>query len=193
MHKYIALDTETTGVDFCTSQVIQCAVLFLDDSLQIKDRRSWDINYVPGKFSWDEVAAEVHGIDREKAERHGMDPESFLREFEQEIVKHYGAIGGESGELHIIAANAYFDYLMLELLWSTYRPEEEVPVSRRVVDLSSLSLFVLGVSGMSTVLETLGIATDEEERHSALYDAELHLKIFHSLATIANQEGTALS
>ncbi|MDE0243475.1 MAG: 3'-5' exonuclease [Candidatus Kaiserbacteria bacterium] len=193
MHKYIALDTETTGVDFCTSQVIQCAVIFLDDALQPVARRSWDVNFVPEKFSWDTVAAEVHGIGRDVVEQHGVDPEQFLREFEQDIVKHYGVVGGESAELHVIAANAYFDYLMLELLWSTYRPDEEVPISRRVVDLSSLSLFVLGVSGMSTVLETLGIAVTEEDRHSALYDAELHLKIFHSLATIASREGISLS
>ena len=193
MHKYIALDTETTGVDFCSSQVIQCAALFLDDALQPVSRQSWNVNYKPGQFSWDDQAREVHGIDRENAERHGVEPEVFLRELEQEIVKQYGSVGEESAELHIIAANAYFDYLMLDSLWSTYRPNEELPISRRVVDLSSLSLMVLGVSGMSTVLETLGISVTEDDRHSALYDAELHLKIFHALATIANQEGTALS
>lgn len=193
MHKYLALDTETTGVDFCSSQVIQCGVVLLDDNLQAVKRRLWDINYVPGTFSWSDEAMEVHGIEKDAATRHGVDPEVFLREFEQEIVKQYGSVGGESAELHLIATNAYFDYLMLDLLWRTYRPDEEMPLSRRVVDLSSISLLVLGVSGMTSTLETLGISVTEDKRHSALYDADLHLQIFHALATIANQEGTILS
>ena len=193
MHKYIALDTETTGVDFCSSQVIQCGVVFLDDALQAADRRSWDVNFAPDKFSWDEEAVAVHGIERDAAMRHGVDPDIFLREFEREIVKRYGSVGGDQTELHIIAANAYFDYLMLDSLWRAYRPDEEAPLSRRVVDLSSLSLTVLGIAGMTSILEALGIEATDDRRHSALYDAELHLKIFHALATVANQEGTILS
>ena len=190
MHSFISLDTETTGVDFCSSQVIQCGVIFLDSKLQPTGRREWNINYVPETFSWDTEAEEVHKISLEDAKSHGISIELFLKEFEQEIVKHYG-IHADS-ELHLIAANAYFDYLMLDLLWNTYRSDSALPLSRRVMDLTPLSLLVLGDTGMTTTLEKLGIATDDEKRHSALYDAELHLKIFHALATVARQEGIAL-
>ena len=190
MHRYIALDTETTGVDFCTSQVIQCGVVFLDEHLQPTEKKEWNINYVPEKFSWDAEAEEVHGIARDVVETHGIPPEQFLKELEQSIVKRYGIT--EDIELHIIAANAYFDYLMLDLLWTTYNSDYALPLSRRVMDLTPLSLMVLGTTGMSTMLETLGIATEEGKRHSALYDAELHLKIFHALTTIARQEGCTI-
>lgn len=192
MHKYIALDTETTGVDFSSSQVIQCGAVFLDESLQPTEKKEWNINYIPEKFSWDEEAGEVHGIPKEEAQNHGVGPEVFLKEFEQEIVKRYGANTKTESELHIIAANAHFDYLMLEALWNAYRDDVALPLSRRMVDISSLSLMVLGVAGMTTMLETLGISTDDGKRHSALYDAELHLKVFHAIATVARQEGTAL-
>lgn len=190
MHSFIALDTETTGTDFCSSQVIQCGVIFLDRSLQPTGRKEWNINYMPEKFSWDVEAEEVHGIAREDAESHGITPEVFLKEFEQEIVKHYGS--REETELHTIAANAHFDYLMLEALWSMYSPGYTLPLSRRLMDITSLSLLILGTAGMTTILEILGIPTDDNKRHTALYDAELHLKIFHALASIARQEGLAL-
>ena len=190
MHRFIALDVESTGVDFCSSQVIQCGVVFLDDQIQSTGAREWDINYVPEQFSWDDEAEEVHGISKERAQTHGVAPEVFLKEFEQEIVKRYGI--AEDIELHIIAANAHFDYLMLQRLWDAYRSDTALPLSRRMMDITALSLAALGVAGMSSTLEVLGIEEEEDKRHSALYDAELHLKVFHALLTILRQEGVAL-
>ena len=189
MHRYIALDTETTGIDFCSSQVIQCGAIFLDESTQPIHKKEWNINYIPEKFSWDTEAEEIHGIAKSTSQTHGVAPEVFLKEFEQEIVKHYG-INADS-ELHIIAANAHFDYIMLDMLWNAYRTDTALPLSRRMMDISSLALLVLGDVGMTTILEKLGISTDDGKRHSALYDAELHLKIFHTLVSIARQEGIA--
>ena len=190
MHRFIALDVESTGVDFCSSQVIQCGAIFLDEKIQPTSSREWDITYIPEKFSWDTDAEEVHGISLEQAKTQGVSPEVFLKEFEQEIVKRYGI--AENIELHIIAANAHFDYLMLQRLWDTYRSDTALPLSRRMMDITALSLTALGVAGMSTTLETLGIEEEEDRRHSALYDAELHLKVFHALLTILRQEGVAL-
>ena len=191
MHRFIALDVESTGVDFCSSQVIQCGAVFLNEKMQSVYTREWDINYVPERFSWDDEAEEVHGISKEVAKAHGVDPEVFLKEFEQEIVKRYGI--AEDIELHIIAANAHFDYLMLQRLWDAYRDDTALPLSRRMMDITALSLAALGVAGMSTTLEVLGIEEEEDKRHSALYDAELHLKVFHALLTILQQEGVGLS
>lgn len=190
MHKFISLDTETTGVDFSASQVIQCGIILLDKYLQPFSRKSWNINYVPENFSWSNEAAEIHKISKEEALVHGISPEVFLKEIEQSVISHYGT--SEDVELHIIAANAYFDYLMLERIWSEYRKDVPLPFSRRVMDLSSLGLLVVGDAGVTTLIEKLGIPVDEDKQHDALYDAELHLKIFHSLATIARHEGISL-
>ena len=190
MHRFIALDVEATGVDFCASQVIQCGAIFLDEKIQPINAREWNIAYIPEKFSWDSEAEEVHGISMEEAKTHGVTPEVFLKEFEQEIVKHYGI--AEDIELHSIAANAHFDYLMLERLWNTYRDDTALPLSRRMMDITALSLVALNVAGMSSTLEALGIEEEEEKRHSALYDAELHLKVFHALLAVLQQEGVLL-
>ena len=189
MHRFIALDTETTGTDFCKSQVIQCGVVFLDENLAPVFKKEWNINYNEDKFDWSLEAEEVHKISKEEAKNHGISPEQFIKEFEQEIVKRYKDFLPEN--LHIIAANAYFDYLMLDLLWREY-DKGGVPVSRRQMDISALSLLIIGKVGMKSTMEYLGITTEEDKLHSALYDAELHLKVFHSLATIASKEGIAL-
>ena len=190
MHKFIALDTETTGVDFCSSQVIQCGAVFLDDTLQAVRSKEWSIRYMPEQFSWDSEAEEVHGIPQATALEYGLSPESFITEFEREVITHYGT--RDLHDVHIIAANAYFDYLMLDLLWKRYRPGYPLPLSRRVMDLSSLSLLILGTAGMTTVLEELEIVEDEGKRHSALYDAELHLTMFHKLIERAQRNGISL-
>ena len=190
MHRFIALDVESTGVDFCSSQVIQCGAVFLDEKVQSIGSREWDIRYIPEKFSWDADAEEVHGISMEQAKTNGVTPEVFLKEFEQEIVKRYGI--REDIELHIVAANAHFDYLMLQRLWDTYRSDTALPLSRRMMDITALSLAALGVAGMSTTLEVLGIEEEENKRHSALYDAELHLQVFRSLLGVLQKEGITL-
>ena len=191
MHKFIALDTETTGVDFCSSQVIQCGALFLDEQLKPTHEEEWNIAYIPEKFSWDTEAEAVHGIAKDTACTHGLTPEQFITAFEREVIKHYGTQDLHS--VHIIAANAYFDYLMLDLLWREFRPGYPLPLSRRVMDLSSLSLLVLGFAGMTSVLEALEIPTEKDKRHSALYDARLHLTMFQKLVECGSKKGLALA
>ena len=186
MERFIALDTETTGIDFCTSQVIQCGAVFLDDKNQPIERKEWNINFQKDKFTWDITSETIHGIPQYKAETHGVSPEVFLKEFEQKIMKHYTYDAIDT--THIIAANAHFDLLMLESLWKTYR-EGSLPLSHRVMDLSSMSLMVLSCAGLSRVAKILGIPTDKDKRHSALYDAEIHLKVFYALLTVAKEEG----
>ena len=187
MHKYIALDTETTGVDFAKSQVIDCGVIFLDENMQPIEKKEWKVNYKPDLFDWSVEAEEVHKISGDTALNHGIDPEKFLDEFKYEVLKHYG----EYDEVHIIALNAYFDYLMLFSLWEKYK-RGPFFISRRVVDLTSLSLMILGDSGSTAIRDRLGITAEEDKLHSALYDAEMHLQIFHSLATVATKEGIQL-
>ncbi len=186
VHRYIALDTEATGNDFSNSQVIQCGAIFLDENMKEISRKEWNINYKKDMFGWMEEAAEVHGIGKEDSMVHGVEPQQFLDEFEKEIIKVYGIYAGST--LHIIAVNAYFDYLMLKLLWDKFK-DEEFPICRRTMDLNTLGLLILGFGGMNSMIEEFDIEVDESRRHSALYDAEMHLVVFNKLIEMGNKKG----
>ena len=173
-HQFVPLDTETTGVDFCSSQVIQCGIVLIDTQFNQIFEKEWNINYKPDKFSWDSESEKIHGISKEEALKHGLEPEEFLKDFEKELIKH---VGLPFPELHILGANSYFDFTMLKKLWDTYRSDEFI-FSYRTVDISSLSLSLFNISGLKSVSEYLGIEIEESLAHSALYDAKLHLKVF---------------
>ena len=187
IHRYIALDVEGSGVDFNNSQVIECGAIFLDEDLNPIQEKEWKINYIPKDFpDWNKDAEAVHKISYEEAQTHGIDPEEFIKEFEQEVFKFYGTNTDQS--VHIIGVNAYYDYLMLECVWKKYR-RGDFFLSLRTMDVNSIGLFVVGISGLSSLMENFGIEDDKEQRHSALYDAKLHLEVFKKLSKTAKEKG----
>ena len=182
MDRYlIALDTETSGVDFNASQVISCGAVFLDEMLNPIHKEEWLVNYKPDLFTWCEDAAEVHGINREVSLNHGLEPEVFLAQLEKSLIKHYSI--NSINRIHIIAANAYFDFLMLRNLWSKYR-DDQIPFSFRTVDIVSIGLALTGEISTKYISKKLGIEVDKEKKHSALYDAEMHLEMYKKLLEI---------
>ena len=181
--RFIALDVETTGLDFCRTQVIQCGAVFLAPDLRETDALEWNINYNPEVFGWNAESEEIHNISREKAYTHGISADAFLTVFEKELFRHYGI--GIDRHLHIIAANAHFDYLMLKLLWEKHRTTPFL-LSHRLADVNAAALVLLGESGLSRLMDVFDIPDDEDKRHSALYDARLHLRIFNALRDRVN-------
>lgn len=176
--RFIALDTEATGLDFEKSQVIQCGAVFLSTELEETEAIEWNINYDPNMFEWDINAEEVHGIPKETAMTHGISIDAFLTVFEKKLFSHYGI--GIDRHLHIIAANAYFDYLMIRSLWEKHRSKPFL-LSHRFADVNGAALVCIGESGMSRLLDKLDIEHESSKRHSALYDAQLHLSVFREL------------
>ena len=176
--QFIALDVETTGVDFSNSQVLQCGVIILDNNMEEKEVIEWNVNYREEVFEWNSEAEEIHGIPKEVAKKHGIEIEQFLDVFEKTIFKNYGI--QVDRHLHIIAANAHFDYLMLKNIWERYK-KTPFPISHRFADINSAALVLFGKSGLSFLLNELNIEHSSENRHSALYDARLHLEVFKKL------------
>ncbi|MDD9867815.1 MAG: exonuclease domain-containing protein [Candidatus Campbellbacteria bacterium] len=179
----VALDTETSGVDFDTSQVIQCGAIFCDKDLNELCECSWNVNFLADEFSWDEESEEIHKISREEAETHGVDPNKFIEEMEKNINNNYDA----QTELLILAANAYFDNLMLKSLWGRYAKDKRFPFSYRTIDLSSFGMGLFGETGFSKLRERLGIEGDEDMLHNAMYDARLHLSTYRAILEYINK------
>ena len=161
MDRYlIALDTETTGVDFNTSQVISCGALFLDDRLNVIHKEEWLVNFKPDLFVWSDESAEIHGINKEIALNHGIEPEVFLKQLEKALIKHYSI--NSINHIHIIAANAYFDFLMLRNLWNNYR-DDQIPFSFRTVDIVSIGFALMGEISTKYITKRLGIEVDVDK------------------------------
>ena len=174
----IAADGEFTGLDYCSAQLISFAAIFLDEDLNELHKEEWQINYKPEHYSWCIEAEGVHKISKENALTHGIEPEIFLNDFEQKIIKTYGTEA--VGNVKLIASNAYNDLIFLKRLWEKYKKEDFI-CSYRTVDISSIgTTFGDGYGSTRALIDLFNIdlADDDEKRHTALYDAEVHLKIY---------------
>ncbi len=177
----IAADGEFSGLDYCSAQLISFGAIFLDENLNSLHKEEWLINYKPEEYSWCDEAEEVHKISKENALTHGVEPEVFLNDFEQKIIKTYGTEA--VGNIKIIASNAYNDLIFLKKLWEKYKKEDFI-CSYRTVDISSIgTLMGDGYGSTRSLVSLFDIESidDEEKRHTALYDAEVHLKIYKCL------------
>ena len=81
----------------------------------------------------------MHKISKENALTHGVEPEVFLNDFEQKIIKTYGTEA--VGNIKIIASNAYNDLIFLKKLWEKYKKEDFI-CSYRTVDISSIGTMI---------------------------------------------------
>ena len=176
----IAADGEFSGLDYCSAQLISFGAIFLDENLNSLHKEEWLINYKPEEYSWCDEAEEVHKISKENALTHGVEPEVFLNDFEQKIIKTYGTEA--VGNIKIIASNAYNDLIFLKKLWEKYKKEDFI-CSYRTVDISSIGTLISeNCDSTYSLVDFFNIElTDDKKRHTALYDAEVHLKIYKCL------------
>lgn len=63
----------------------------------------------------------------------------------------------------------------------------KLPFSHRVIDLQTLAYPLIGCRSLADICKYFNIKTDTAKLHSALYDAELHLKTYTELINILNK------
>jgi DNA polymerase III epsilon subunit-like protein len=177
---WVGYDTETTGVSFLNSQVIQVGAIFCDENLNEITRDQWNINFQPNKYEWTSGAEEVHGIPMEEALVHGLDAWDFITSFDNAIKECYGT-SYQVKNVYIVGVQSYFDYVMTQN--SIYEPNNaKFPMSYKMLgDLSCLGHHLTGVSALNNQLDEHGLEFDNSQRHSALYDAEMHISLFRKL------------
>lgn len=179
---WVGFDTETTGISFINSQVIQVGAVFCDDELNELHRQEWNINYKDHdpRFVWTEGAEKVHGISKQNAMVHGLDDVEFILEFEETLKRIYGSNYKIKNTISV-GAQAYFDFVMC--MQSLYEPNRKnFPMSyRQLGDVSCLGHAATGIAALDQQLKNYGINPDNSKRHSALYDADCHMKCFKSI------------
>ena len=173
----LPFDTETTGVDFTKSQVIQAGCVFTDENLNVLGKQEWNINY-EDHFEWTKGAENVHHITKETAKTHGISAEEFCIEFTEALKSFYGSKYNPRN-IRLTGAQSYFDYVMVQQsLWNRFNKPRSMPVSYRLKDINCMADDLIGITGLNDILEYFGIASDQGQRHSALYDAEKHYEAY---------------
>lgn len=174
---YVGFDTETTGVDFNESQVIQVGAVFCNENLQTIEDFKWDINYEPDNFEWTQGAQDVHGITKEEAMVHGIDRSDFKIEFEEILKQMYGK-NYNPANVRLVAAQCYFDYLMCKGSFWGFGRKAKLPVSHRLIDINCIGDFSVGITNLSGNIAFFDVENDDTKRHDALYDAHKHIEVY---------------
>ena len=179
------LDTETTGVSFLSSDVIQVSfsLATIDQVLTDSpyDTFSTNVN-LPKEYVWDPYAEAVHGITEDAAKIHGSNALEALSDARSFIHKHIG----EEQKAIVVGSTAYFDYVhMLHLAHKA--GASALPFQFKVFDVTQAGRTLGLGSDLSTVTKGLGIALDKSRQHNASYDAFLHREVFKNLLTFADK------
>lgn len=105
---FLAIDTETTGVDCFTDRIVELASAVVDPDGSVRD--GWSTIVDPGVDIPDEAAA-VHGITTERARSEGVSPAEAVRRVAGDIWAHQGTFAPEGAP--VVMFNARFDWPLL--------------------------------------------------------------------------------
>lgn len=169
-------DTETTGISFINSNVIEVAFILDDKYCNTLNTFELKVN-LPRSYVWDDEAEAIHGISEQTAKSHGVDPLEAINR----INAYFAAVYGKnSGHVKLVGANSFFDFVMLQNMYEQYSCEK-LPFSYRLIDINQLGLFVGAGNSLSKICEYYNLDIDEEQKHGALYDAHIHRDTFKLL------------
>lgn len=191
--KILFLDTETTGLDFEQSAIIQIGAIL--DDFDLKSSVKMNIKIRPHKGAViEDGALKVNGTTREElGSPDRVEPSAAYKEL-------MGVCGfphrvQPKDRVFLCGYNILgFDIPMLYKL--AHRSGDQYPHGKfhwPGVDIAPLASFYLGMKRMElpnfklmTVAKALGIPVDEEEAHDALYDIEITRKMYYKLAKLMN-------
>lgn len=191
--KILFFDTETTGLDFEQSAIIQVGAIL--DDFDTKSTAKMNIKIKPHEGAViEDGALKVNGTTREELESPDrVEPNVAYKElmsvcgFPHRVRPHnrvflcgYNILGFDIPMLYKLAHRSGDEYPHGKFHWPG-------------IDVAPLVSFYLGMKRMSlpnfrlmTVAKALGIPVNEEEAHDALYDVEITRKIYYKLSKYLN-------
>ena len=177
-------DTETSGLSFINTNVIQVGLIAEDEDLQYISKLDLNIN-IPIDADWDLGAEEVHGISRETALVHGVSQKEAVLEINSFMDRNFGK---RAKKTMLVGANSYFDYVMLQNMYEK-NDAGNSPWGYRLFDIGQAGLMIGKGNSLNKVLDSFGIEIDPAQAHNASYDAQLHRMAFHALDTEYQKNG----
>lgn len=169
-------DTETTGVSFIRSNIIEIAFVLDDPYCNTLESFQMNVN-LPYDYVWEPEAEAIHGISEQEAKTHGVSQIDAIHRMNAFFVATYGT---RIHEVKLVGANSFFDFVMLQNMYETHNAGR-VPFSYRLIDINQAGLFVGAGNLLSDICEHYSINVDETQKHGAMYDAILHRTTFKHL------------
>lgn len=168
---FIAIDTETTGVDVTRDRIVEAAWVYVQPGGE--PGPAWSAVVRPDDFEIPAAAAVVHGITTSKAMVDGKPAAEVLTE----LVSAFG------GPCPVVMYNARFDLPLI--IHEAARHGIAVPDLPLVVDPfvidKQLDRFRKGKRTLTATAAHYGVDLDEDQAHGALADATAAGAVMHEL------------
>ena len=174
--KLIVLDLECTGSDWRYYDIIQMGAVKVDESLNTLSTFCEMVS--PMGDIYQEAAQKVHKIDFNYAKENGLSLEDCISKFE--------AWCGDPHVYYLCSWGVMFD---ISYLQEAYRKvNRKYPFSYRTYDAASVVRFFVASMGLlhkrcgeGACAKVLGISTEHEKKHNALYDSELTVRLLQEV------------
>lgn len=169
---WLALDTETTGVDVFADRVVEVAAVEVLPDGTTGDTYTTIIN--PG-VEIPTVASDIHGITTARAIDEGITPAEAITRVADLVFAH--------GHRPVVMFNAVFDWPIL--ICEAERHGLEFPVMAPVLDPLCIDRMVeekrRGKRKLFLVAQHYGVAFDEVDAHGALADAVAAARVMRAI------------
>jgi ribonuclease T len=175
----IVVDVETGGFNARTDALLEIAAVVLkleiDGTLRPTDSYRYLVKPYPG-LNIEPASLQVTGIDPYHPLRPAVDEATALRELFQHIRREVRNAGCKRAIL--VGHNAFFDlnFLNAAVERNDIKRNPFHPFSS--FDTATLGGVVFGQTVLRHAVTSAGFEWDEEQAHSALYDAEMTAKLF---------------
>ncbi len=176
-HPFLAIDTETTGVNCFEDRIVEVAVVdvFADGTTG----NDWSTVVDPGVEIPDGAAA-VHGITTEQARADGVDPAVAIVTVAQRIHDHHQRWDGHGA---LVMYNARFDWPLL--ISEADRHQVDFPAFASILDPYLIDRmcdrYRKGKRQLSLVADHYGVQLTADDAHGALADATAGGRVMHEI------------
>jgi ribonuclease T len=181
----VIVDVETGGFNSATDALLEIAAILVrlnaDGDLEIADRHRYLVKPFPGS-RLDPASLQITGIDPFHPLRPAVDEADALRALFQEIRKEIKE--QNCNRAILVGHNSFFDLQFLNAAVERTGIKRNPFHPFSSFDTATLGGVAFGQTVLGRAVKAAGFEWNDEEAHSALYDAEMTAKLF---CTVVNR------
>jgi ribonuclease T len=174
----VVVDLETGGFDAQKNAILEIAIQlidFEDDRIILGDSYRYHIN-PPTELKINQESLDFLKLDLNHPLRVAVDELSAIRECFKIINQHRNKY--ECSRAILVGHNAFFDHSFLLAACARHGIKKSPFHPFSLIDTVSLGVLATRQTVLARVCKELGISYDNDEAHSAAYDAKVTAKVF---------------